>query len=65
LNVCDNASRDAHLMARRERDRLAMQATLSQARRAVLASRTGAGAKGGLIGLAVALITWPFAHMKQ
>ncbi len=65
MNVCEYVARDAHLQARRERDRLAMQATLAQARRAVLIQRRGAVAKGGLMGLAVAFVVWPWRHMKQ
>lgn len=42
-----------------------MRATLAQAQQAVLTQRQGAGWRGGLLGGAVALLTWPFAHMKQ
>lgn len=42
-----------------------MAATLAQARQAVQRGRMGAGSRGGIIGLAVAVLSWPFAHMKQ
>ena len=57
--------RDAALEARRQRDRLAMAATLAQARKAVTLGRSRAGLKGGLLGFAFAVLSWPFAHMKQ
>jgi len=42
-----------------------MAATLAEARQAVRVVRIGAGGRGGLLGVAVALLTWPFAHMKM
>lgn len=42
-----------------------MAATLAQARQAVHKGRMGAGSRGGFMGLAVAVLAWPFAHMKQ
>lgn len=65
MNADQEERRDALLGAFRERERQAMAATLAQARQAVQRGRTGAGSKGGLIGLAVAVLSWPFAHMKQ
>lgn len=42
-----------------------MRVTLASARQAVQRGRMGAGGQGGLIGLAVAVLSWPFAHMKM
>ena len=57
--------RDAALEAFRERERQAMAATLASARQAGQRGRMGAGSRGGLLGFAVAVLSWPFAHMKQ
>ena len=65
MNDEQEARRDALLGAFREREREAMAATLASARQAVQRGRMGAGSRGGLIGLAVAVLSWPFAHMKQ
>lgn len=65
MNVCEQAARDPHAMARREASRLAMAEALAGARAAVTVSRAKAGTGGGLMGLAVTAIVWPFAHMKM
>lgn len=65
MNEEQQQRRDATLEAFRQRERQAMAATLASARQAVQRGRMGAGSKGGLIGLAVAVLSWPLAHMKQ
>lgn len=65
MNAEQEQRRDATLEAFRQRERAAMAATLAEARQAVRVVRVGAGGRGGLLGVAVALLTWPFAHMKM
>lgn len=58
------ARRDAALQTMRDRETLAMEQALRDARTAVYGRRSASRLGGLAAGLLTALVVWPFRHMR-
>lgn len=65
MNVCDEVNRDPLLAAMREREAEAMAATVREAGQAVQRGRMNAAGASGLAAFGLAILAWPWLHMKS